>query len=63
MSNKCEYCEELSETIDIEGKISVLFMSERFKSRYKMCEKCLNHLKKNGSLTSKDGNCTIILDK
>ncbi len=59
--NKCEYCEENKKVQNIEGKLNVLFFEPNFQSRYIMCDMCLKQLIKNGSLTSKDGKCTIRL--
>lgn len=61
-TKKCQYCEEIKSTINIEGKLSVTFFGENFQSRYIICETCLNKLKTEGSLKSKDGLCTIVLD-
>ncbi|HEC38486.1 hypothetical protein LCGC14_1535730 [marine sediment metagenome] len=58
---KCQYCEEIKTVENIESNFPVLFLKLLIQSRYIMCNMCLNKFKKNGSLTSKDGKCTIII--
>lgn len=61
-TKKCQYCEEIKSTINIEGKLSVTFFGENFQNRYIICETYLNKLKTEGRIKSKDGLCTIVLD-
>ena len=56
---KCQYCEENKSVRNIEGELNVIFFEKNFQSRYIICDMCLKKLKENGSLTSKDGKCTI----
>lgn len=37
----------------------IFFNREGFESRYIICEVCFQKLKEDGSLTSKDGKCTV----
>jgi len=59
---KCSYCEEEKIIKNLEGLLSVTFFTYSFQSRYIIYNDCLDELKKNKSLTSKDGKCTVVLD-
>ena len=58
---KCQYCEEYKPTTNIENKLPLLFLNTNFRSRYIICDDCLSKLKKDKSLTSKDGQCTVVI--
>ncbi|MBY9005963.1 MAG: hypothetical protein KGD63_04315 [Candidatus Lokiarchaeota archaeon] len=61
---KCHYYEEDKEDVqNLDRKLSILFLGPKdFKSMYHFCKSCLEILKKEGSLNSKDGECTAKLN-
>ncbi|MFX1501607.1 MAG: hypothetical protein ACFFDH_11645 [Promethearchaeota archaeon] len=58
---KCQSCEELKPTTNVQDEFPLIFISDNSPSSYSICEDCKRKLVKYGFLISKDGKCTAFI--